>query len=120
MYSPQLLDYFQNPRNPGDVANPDAAVELENPVCGDILRLSVKIQDNRIAEIGFKARGCVPAMACASALTELVAGLTFQQAHALTTSELLEKVNGVPEASTHACQLALDALAAVLRKVKAK
>ena len=64
MYSPQLLDHFQNPRNPGVVAAPDAFARVENPACGDILELSMKISDGRIREIRFRAKGCVPAMAC--------------------------------------------------------
>ncbi|HSY91334.1 MAG TPA: iron-sulfur cluster assembly scaffold protein, partial [Candidatus Binatus sp.] len=74
MYSAQLLDHFQNPRNAGDVSDADAVAEIENPACGDVLRLSLKINSGRVAEIRFKAKGCVPSMACASALTELVAG----------------------------------------------
>ena len=68
MYSSQLLDHFQNPRNAGDLSDADATVEIENPVCGDVIRLSVKFDADRIAEIRFKAKGCVPSMACGSAL----------------------------------------------------
>jgi nitrogen fixation NifU-like protein len=114
MYSPQLLDHFQNPRNAGEVANPDAIAEIENPVCGDRLRLSLKITDGRIPDIRFKAKGCVPSMACASALTELVSGKTLAEARALTRDQVIAAVGGVPEASTHAAQLALDALTTAL------
>ena len=79
MYSAQLLDHFQNPRNPGELPDADAIAEIENPVCGDVLRLTLKIKSGRIAEIRFKAKGCVPSMACASALTELVAGQTLDE-----------------------------------------
>jgi nitrogen fixation NifU-like protein len=71
MYSARLLDHFQNPRNPGEIPGADATAEIENPACGDVLRLTLKIKAGRIAEIRFKAKGCVPSMACASALTEL-------------------------------------------------
>jgi nitrogen fixation protein NifU and related proteins len=118
MYSPQLLDHFQNPRNAGEVADADASAQIENPVCGDVLRLSLKIDSGRIAEIRFKAKGCVPSMACASALTELVAGVTFDEARALNRERLVAAVGGLPQASTHAAQLALDALAAVLRQIE--
>ena len=87
MYSAQLLDHFQNPRNPGDVADADATAEIENPACGDVLRLTLKIEAGRIAEIRFKAKGCVPSMACASALTEMVAGKTLDEARALQPRE---------------------------------
>ena len=119
MYSAQLLDYFQNPRNPGEVLEADATAEIENPACGDVLRLTLKIRSGRVAEIRFKAKGCVPSMACASALTELVAGRTLDETRALERDALIAAVGGLPQASKHAAQLALDALSAALRQVKA-
>jgi nitrogen fixation protein NifU and related proteins len=118
MYSPQLLDHFQNPRNAGEVAQPDASAQLENPVCGDVLKLTVRVANRRIVDIGFLAKGCVPAMACASALTELVQGKTVDEARNVQREELVKAVGGLPEASTHASQLAIDALGSVLSKIK--
>jgi len=118
MYSAQLLDHFQNPRNAGDVADADAIAEIENPACGDVLRLSLKMNSGRIAEIRFKAKGCVSSMACASALTELVSGQTLEDGRSLRRETLIAAVGGLPQASTHAAQLALDTLAAALRQVK--
>jgi nitrogen fixation NifU-like protein len=118
MYSAQLLDHFQNPRNAGDVADADAIAEIENPACGDVLRFSLKMKSGRIAEIRFKAKGCVPSMACASALTELVMGQTPDETRSLRRETLIAAVGGLPQASTHAAQLALDTLAAALRQVK--
>ena len=116
MYSAQLLDHFQNPRNTGEVADADAVAEIENPACGDILRLSLKIRAGRTAEVRFKAKGCVPSMACASALTELVVGQTLEDISAITRETLIAAVGGLPPASTHAAQLALDALSAALKQ----
>ena len=118
MYSAQVLDHFQNPRHVGDVADADAAVELENPVCGDVIRLSLKINDGRIAEIRFKAKGCVPAMACGSALTELAQGKTISEARELKREDLVKAVGGLPNASSHAAQLALDVLFTALAKIR--
>jgi nitrogen fixation NifU-like protein len=118
MYSAQVLDHFQHPRNAGEVAHPDAAVQIENPACGDILQLTIKLADGRIAEIRFKAKGCVPAMACGSQLTELVQGETLEKARQLNREGLVEAIGGLPEASIHASHLAMDALRAVLAKVK--
>ena len=117
MYSSQVLDHFQNPRNAGEVANPDARVRVGNPACGDILELTAKVENGVIAEIRFRAKGCVPAMACASLLTEMVAGKTLGEAGALSREELVRKIGGLPEASGHAGHLALDALRALLEKV---
>ncbi len=117
MYSPQLLDHFQNPRNAGEITDPDASVQLENPACGDILKLTLRVTDGRIAEIRFLAKGCVPAMACGSLLTELVQGRTLKEARKLRREELVQAIGGVPEASSHASHLAMDALAAALKEV---
>ena len=117
MYSAQLLDHFENPRNVGEVEEPDASAQVENPACGDVLRLSLKLERDRIADIRFRAKGCVPAMACGSAVTEMAKGLTATQAQQLSREDLLRKVGGVPEASNHASDLAIDALRALLRGI---
>ena len=118
MYSAQLLDHFQNPRHAGDLQDSDAVVEIENPVCGDVIRLSLKMNAGRIAAIAFKAKGCVPAMACGSALTELALGKTVSEARKMSREDVIRHVNGLPQASTHAAQLALDALSAALAKIE--
>lgn len=118
MYSRQLLDHFQNPRNAGDLSGADATVELESPVCGDVIRLSLKLHDGRIGAIRFKAKGCVPAMACGSALTELVLDKTPKEALTLRREDLTLALGSLPQASSHAAQLALDALSAVLTQIK--
>ena len=117
MYSPQLLDHFEHPRNSGELADADARVRVENPACGDILELAVKMEAERIAEVRFRAKGCVPAMACASAMTELVKGKSAQEARAISREEVAQAVGGLPPASGHAAQLAVDALRAALRNM---
>lgn len=120
MYSPQLLDHFEHPRNAGALAAPDAAAQLQNPACGDTLQLMANAADGRIAEIHFLARGCVASMACGSALTELVRGRSIAEARELNRDELLRAVGGVPPASMHAIHLALDTLKAVLDQLEHK
>lgn len=115
MYSSQVLDHFEHPRNAGVVDSPDAAAQVENPACGDILKLTAKLTAGRITEIKFQAKGCVPAIACGSALTELLQGKSLNEAAALSREDLLREVGGVPEASTHASHLAMDALTALLQ-----
>src|SRR6185437_4900163 len=117
MYSPQVLDHFEHPRNGGEVPEADAGVQVENPACGDVLRLSAKMADGRIAEIRFLAKGCVPSMACASLLTEMVKGRTLAEARQLRREHLLAAAGTLPPASLHASHLAMDALAALLRKL---
>jgi len=118
MYSAQLLDHFQNPRNAGEIADADAVAEIENPACGDILRLSLKVRADRITQAQFKAKGCVASIACGSALTDLVMGKTIEEARSLRCDDVGAAVGGLPQASTHAAQLALDALSAALRQIK--
>ena len=120
VYSAEVLDHFQNPRNAGQVASPDRAAQLENPVCGDILELTLCLEGTtldgrRIVDIRFRAKGCVPAIACGSALTELIQGKTIDEARKFSREDLVGKLGGLPQASTHASHLAMDTLAALLR-----
>ena len=117
MYSPQVLDHFQHPRNPGEVANPDASAQIENPACGDVLKLTLRVTDGRLQEIRFLAQGCVAAMACASLLTELVQGRTVAEARQLRREDLVRALGGLPPASTHASHLAMDTLAALIQQL---
>jgi nitrogen fixation NifU-like protein len=120
MYSTQVLDHFEHPRDAGTIADADASARIENPVCGDILELTLKVDGDRIAEIRFRAKGCVAAMACGSALTELVRGKSTDEARKLSREELLRAVGGLPQASSHASHLAMDALQAVLQQIAKK
>jgi nitrogen fixation NifU-like protein len=118
MYSSQLLDHFQNPRNVGELAAADATAEIENPACGDVLRLTVKTSGGGIRQAQFKAKGCVAAIACGSALTELIVGKTLNEAQNLRREDVIAAVGGLPQASTHAAQLALDALSLALSRIR--
>jgi|SRR3984885_9300582 nitrogen fixation protein NifU and related proteins len=118
MYSAQLLDHFQNPRNAGEIAGADATAEIENPACGDVLRLTMKAGGGRIAGARFKAKGCVASIACGSALTELIVGKTLNEAHNLKREDVITAVGSLPQGSIHAAQLAVDALSAALSQIK--
>ena len=117
MYSAEVLDHFQNPRNVGPLQAPDRTARQENPACGDTMELTLRLNGNRIADIRFRAKGCVPAMACGSAITELVKGKTLEEARQICMEDLVDKVGGLPPASSHASHLALDTLAALLRNL---
>jgi nitrogen fixation protein NifU and related proteins len=116
MYSPELLDHFEHPRNAGELEAPDVVVETENPACGDIMRLMLNVSDGRIEEVRYKTRGCVASIACGSALTELIAGKSLQQAEVVTREALLAKIGGLQTESMHASHLAIDCLKVALRK----
>ncbi len=118
MFSQQVLDHFQNPRNAGELAAATAVVELTNPVCGDVLRLAARVEDGRMAEARFKCSGCVPAMAAGSMLTELVKGRPLAELSGITEGEVIQALGGLPPASRHAAQLAVETLRALLKALQ--
>jgi len=117
MFSETVLEHFRHPRNVGDLPSATASVEATNPVCGDILRLSVRVEGGRVAEARFKAQGCVAAIASGSLLTELLIGKSLPEARGITPRQISEALGGLPPATFHAAQLSCDAIAAILIKV---
>jgi nitrogen fixation NifU-like protein len=115
MYSNELLDHFEHPRNSGELPDASAQARVQNPACGDILELAVKIAHGCIDDIRFRAQGCVPAMGCASAITVLAKGKSIADARAIDKADVIRAVGSLPPASGHAAQLAVDALRAVLK-----
>jgi nitrogen fixation NifU-like protein len=117
MYSPAVLDHFQNPRNAGTLESATATVSVENPVCGDILELSARVESGRIVEARFRTRGCVTALACSSLLTELLRGKSPAEARDITSEQISEALGGLPQATLHGAQLARDAAQALAAKL---
>ena len=115
MYPPQLIEHFQNPRNVGELPPPAITIEVSNPACGDILRLSVAWKDGRVAESRYKVRGCTASIAAGSALTEWLEGKTPSEVAAFDASEIDGAVGGLPPASKHAAVLCADGVRALLR-----
>jgi len=119
MFSPTLLDHFQSPRNAGELPNPTAKIEVTNPVCGDVLQLSVQLEHTRIVAARFLCRGCTASIACASLLTELIQGRELHELNAITADHVSTAIGGLPEASNHAAHLAQAALQSLLRHLDA-
>ena len=117
MSSEAVLEHFRHPRNAGDLPDATASVDVTNPVCGDILRLSVRIRDGRVAAARFKAQGCVAVIAASSVLTELMADKTETEARRITAQQIADALDGLPPATFHAAQLCADALAALLERI---
>ena len=115
MYSETLLDHFQKPRNVGELAPPARTVEVSNPVCGDILRLSARVEEGRIVEARYKTRGCTASIAAGSVLTELLAGKKLEEAGMLTAREVETALGGLSNESKHAAVLAVDAVRALAK-----
>jgi nitrogen fixation protein NifU and related proteins len=114
MYSERLLDHFRNPRSVGELDPPAARVEVSNPACGDILRLSARFEDGRVAEARYQVRGCTASIAAGSALAEWMNGKTREQLHALAPAEVEELVGGLEPASKHAAVLCVDGVKKLL------
>jgi nitrogen fixation NifU-like protein len=112
--SPALIEHFQHPRNVGELPSPAITVEVSNPICGDILRLSAIIEDGRVAESRFKVRGCTASIAAGSALTELLAGRDKTTLKSLKASDVEQAVGGLSNESKHAAVLCIDAVRALL------
>jgi nitrogen fixation NifU-like protein len=112
--SPELIDHFRNPRNVGELPSPAITIEVSNPICGDILRLSALVEQGRVAEVRFKVRGCTASIAAGSALTELIDGRDRAGLQTLTAAEVDRAVGGLSNESKHAAALCADAIRALL------
>ena len=116
MYSERLIEHFQNPRNVGELTSPAVMVEVSNPACGDILRLSARFERDVAVEVRYKVRGCTASIAAGSALTEWMTGKTRAQIAGFRTSSVEDAVGGLPAESKHAAVLCMEGVKALLRR----
>jgi NifU-like protein involved in Fe-S cluster formation len=114
-YSDLLKDHLANPRNAGELTDADAVAEQSNPVCGDRLRLSLRVRARRITTARFLAYGCPPTLACGSALAEMLEGLSLEEAARITRARIVEAVGGLPSRKQHAAALAFETLREALK-----
>ena len=114
-YSDRLLDHFRHPRNCGELPPPAVVVEVENPVCGDILRLWAEVAKGVVRRVRFQASGCTASIAAGSALTELLTGRPVAELRALGADAVERALDGLPAESRHAAVLCADAVKALLR-----
>ena len=119
-YSDIFKDHLANPRNAGEIADADATVEQSNPVCGDRLRLSLRVRDGRIEAARFLAYGCAPTLACGSALAEMLDGMTLEEAARVSRQEIVKAVGGLPARKGHAAALAFETLNVALEELRAR
>jgi NifU-like protein involved in Fe-S cluster formation len=113
-YSDTFKDHLANPRNAGVLEDADAEVEQSNPVCGDRLRLGLRVRGGRVEAARFLAYGCPPTLACGSALAEMLEGMTLEEAARVTRAEITEAAGGLPPRKQHAAALAYETLRAAL------
>ena len=116
-YSEKLLDYFENPRCAGEITDADAIVEVSNPVCGDVMKLWIKLNGNRVADAKFKAQGCTAAIATSSFATEMLIGMEIGQARRITRDEIVNALGGLPASKIHCSVLASDAIHKALKNL---
>jgi len=116
MHSAELLDHFQHPRNAGAMDSPDVSVQSENPACGDVMKLMLRVQNGKITEAKYQVRGCVAAIGCGSVLTEALIGKTVSEAGSIKRDSLVKSLN-LPNESIHASHLVIDCLKLALTKL---
>lgn len=114
-YSDTLKDHLANPRNAGELLDATSTAEETNPVCGDRLRLSLRVRDGRIEAARFLAYGCAPTLACGSVLAEMLEGMTLKEAALLNRQEIAHALAGLPARKGHAAALAIETLRAALK-----
>lgn len=114
MYSEKVMDHFANPRNVGEIPDADGIGEVGNPVCGDIMKIYIKVKDNIITDIKFKTFGCGAAIATSSMVTEMAKGKTLEEALKLSNRQVAEALDGLPPQKMHCSNLAADALHAAI------
>ena len=114
------MDHFANPRNVGEIDSPDGVGEIGNARCGDIMRISIKVEDNIITDIKFKTFGCGAAIATSSIVTEMAKGKTIEEAQVITNKNVAEALDGLPPNKMHCSNLAADALHKAIEDYLAK
>ena len=114
MYSEVVMDHFRNPRNVGEIENPDGVGEVGNAKCGDIMRITLRIKDDVLEDIKFMTFGCASAIASSSMATTLIKGKTIQEALKITNKAVAEALEGLPAVKMHCSVLAEEAITAAI------
>ncbi len=120
MYSKKVIEHFQNPKNMGEIEDADAVGEVGNPVCGDVMRIYIKVKDGRIEDIGWKTMGCAAAIATSSMISELAKGITLDEAMKITRKDVSDALEGLPPIKQHCSNLAADGLHKAIENYKKK
>jgi nitrogen fixation NifU-like protein len=119
-YSEKVMDHFMNPRNMGEMEDPDGVGEVGNPVCGDVMKLYLKISDGIIVDAKFKTFGCGAAIATSSMVTEMVKGKTIEEAKKITNQTVADALDGLPPVKMHCSVLAEEGLEAAISDYEKK
>ena len=124
MYSKEVVDHFQNPRNVGEIENPSGVGEIGNAACGDIMRIYIKVAEVNgeevIEDVKFKTFGCAAAIASSSRMTEMIKGMKLEEALKITNNDIAETLGGLPPAKLHCSNLAADAFQEAVKDYRSK
>ena len=120
VYTEKVMDHFENPRNVGEIENADGVGTVGNAVCGDIMKIYIKVEDDKIVDCKFKTFGCGAAIATSSMTTEMVVGKTIDEALAITRENVADALGGLPPVKMHCSNLAADALHAAIKEYQCK
>jgi nitrogen fixation protein NifU and related proteins len=119
-YSEKVMDHFKSPRNVGEVAEPDGVGEVGNPVCGDMMKFTIKVKDNRLEDVKFLTFGCGAAIAVSSMVAEMAIGKTLEEALKITNKDVAKALDGLPGNKMHCSNLGADALHKAIEDYQAK
>ncbi|MEI6509538.1 MAG: Fe-S cluster assembly scaffold protein NifU [bacterium] len=119
-YSAKVMEHFLQPHNMGDLVNADGIGEVGNPVCGDVMKLMIKVEDGKISDVKFQTFGCGAAIATSSMVTELVKGKTLDEAERISNQAVIKALGGLPPAKIHCSVLAEEALRAAIADYRSK
>lgn len=120
MYSEKVMNHFKNPHNMGNIKDPDGVGEVGNPICGDIMKLYIKVNDNIITDIKFETLGCGAAIATSSMITDMAKGKTLEEAAKISRQDVADELGGLPPIKMHCSNLAADALKKAIEDYKNK
>jgi nitrogen fixation NifU-like protein len=110
MYTEKVMEYFSNPKNMGEVESPDGVGIVGNPVCGDVMKITIKVENGRLADVRFKTLGCAAAIATSSITTEMAKGKTLEEALHITRQQVAQELGGLPPNKMHCSNLAAQGL----------
>ncbi|UCF08355.1 MAG: Fe-S cluster assembly scaffold protein NifU [Thermoplasmata archaeon] len=120
MYSEKVMEMFRNPKNMGEIENPDGVGTVGNPKCGDLMELYIKVEHDIITDVKFKTFGCAAAIATSSMITEMAKGKTLDEALKITRQDVADELEGLPPVKMHCSNLAADALHAAIEDYRKK
>lgn len=120
MYSKKVMEHFKDPKNMGEMENPDGVGEVGNPRCGDVMRVAIKVKNNKIEDIRFQTMGCIAAIATSSMTTELAKGKTLEEAKKITNKDVAESLGSLPPIKMHCSNLAASALKKAIENYEEK